>query len=117
MRFKIDENLPIYLAELLSGAGHSATTVYDESLGGAPDQQLIQVCRDEQRVLITLDLDFADIRTYPPAAYAGLIVLRLASQDKSSVLAVFDRLLPSLDEQPLQGQLWIVSEGRIRIRQ
>jgi hypothetical protein len=34
-------------------------------MGGEVDEQLLQVCSREHRALITLDLDFADIKSYP----------------------------------------------------
>jgi len=36
MQFKVDENLPIEVAELLNVAGHDALTVLDQKLGSAP---------------------------------------------------------------------------------
>jgi predicted nuclease of predicted toxin-antitoxin system len=80
MRFKTDENVPLEAVDLLRAAGHDAFSVFDQSLAGQPDDRIASVCQQEDRVLITLDTDFADIRTYPPAHYPGIIVLRLASQ-------------------------------------
>ena len=60
------ENLPSDLGALLSGDGHDAHSVLDEHLRGAADPSIAKVCQDEQRILITLDLDFANIKTYPP---------------------------------------------------
>lgn len=37
MKFKIDQNLPIEAADVLTAAGHDALSVYQQSLGGAPD--------------------------------------------------------------------------------
>lgn len=34
MRFKVDENLPIEVAEMLRQAGHDAATVLEQHLGG-----------------------------------------------------------------------------------
>jgi len=65
---------------------------------------------------ITLDTDFADIRSYPPSHFSGLIVLRLRRQDKHHVLQTINRLIPLLSQEPLQQLLWIVEEDRIRIR-
>lgn len=65
---------------------------------------------------ITLDLDFADIRRYPPENYAGIIVLRPANQGISAVLRLMRRALPLLGQEPLTGALWIVDEQRVRIR-
>jgi predicted nuclease of predicted toxin-antitoxin system len=116
MRFKVDENLPIEVAEMLRQAGHEATTVLEQHLGGSDDTQLAALCQLEGRILVTLDMDFSDIRTYLPAEYPGLVVLRLRQQDKPHVLDVFVRLVQVLDQEPMEGYLWIVEENRIRIR-
>ena len=116
MRIKVDQNLPREVADVLRSAGHDAVTVNDQQMAGAPDDQLAAVVRAERRGLITLDIDFADVRLFPPTLHAGLIVLRLQRQDKPHVLAVVGRLAQLLDGQDLAGQLWIVDETRVRIR-
>ena len=60
MQFKVDENLPIEVAELLKKAGHDATTVVEQRLGGEADAEIASVCQREGRALVTLDTDFAD---------------------------------------------------------
>ena len=117
MRFKLDENLPVELAEMFREAGHDAVTVLDQHLMGARDSDLASVCIREGRAIITLDTDFADIRAYPPDAYPGLIVFRVSVQARDHVLEVGGRLLEVLSGATLSGQLWIVEESRIRIRQ
>ena len=69
-------------------AGHEAITVFERLLSRHPDQRLAELCKDEKRALLTLDVDFANTLLYPPTEYFGLVVLRLASQDKPHVLAV-----------------------------
>jgi predicted nuclease of predicted toxin-antitoxin system len=51
--------------------GGECDTVHDEHLGGADDADVARICRTEARVLFTIDRDFADIRTYPPAEYVA----------------------------------------------
>ncbi|MCG2767887.1 MAG: DUF5615 family PIN-like protein [Anaerolineae bacterium] len=80
MEFKIDENLPIEVAELLRQAGYGATTVLEQNLGGRADSDVASVCQREGYALVTMDMDFADIRAYPPEQYPGIIVLRLKQQ-------------------------------------
>jgi predicted nuclease of predicted toxin-antitoxin system len=116
LKFKVDENLPAEVALLLTTAGHDAQTVPDQRLGGHPDRRLADTCRQEGRAVVTLDLDFADIRAYPPADYPGILVLRLARVDKGSVLHAIQRLLSTFDQEPLAGKLWIVHESTVRIR-
>ena len=116
MRFKVDENLPLEAATMLRRAGHDAVTVLEQHLGGSDDAQLAALCQLESRILVTLDMDFSDIRNYPPVEFPGLVVLRLRQQDKPYALAVCKRFLQMLDQEPIEGHLWIVEENRIRIR-
>ena len=115
-RFKTDENLHDHEAEALRARGHDARTVFDEGLRGRADPEIAEAARHEGRVLVTLDLDFGNIREYPPEWYQGLIVLRVADQSRRHVLRVMERVLAVLDCAPLEGHLWVVSEGGIRIR-
>jgi len=116
MQFKIDENLPIEIAELLINAGHSVKTTNDQQLRGVKDPVLIDVCKHENRVFITLDTDFSDIRTYPPQEFPGIIVLRVGSQSKHHVIKVFQNVIPLIGREPLNQCLWIVEETKVRIR-
>jgi predicted nuclease of predicted toxin-antitoxin system len=114
--FKIDENLPVEVAEMLRSAGHDAMTVIDQEMKGWMDPDIAQVCRSEVRTLISLDADFADVRTYPPQDYPGILVLRLKRQDKPRILKAFTRALRMLPLEPIVGRLWIVEEEKVRIR-
>ncbi len=116
MNFKIDENMPVEVAELLKQAGYDAITVSGQDLIGTSDSNLAKVCRKEKRVLITLDTDFADIRTYRPAEFSGIIVMRLNQQDKHHVLEVFRRAIRLFSKEKIEGHLWIVEEDKVRIR-
>ena len=117
MRVKLDENLPVELKRLLASDGHDAETVLDEAIGGATDAQIASICLDENRVLMTQDLDFADIRTYPPSEYPGIIVFRLPNQRRDVLLGVGANLIETLAGASPDGQLWIVEEDRVRIRE
>ena len=79
---------------------------------------MANVCRDEWRALVTLDLDFSDIRTYPPDQYHGLLVLRPRRQAKPLVLALLQGIVvPLLESERVDGCLWIVDECGVRIRE
>lgn len=116
MNFKIDENLPAECAALLREAGFGADTVAEENLAGADDSAIARSVRAEGRVLITLDLDFANIRAYPPSAQPGIIVLRLKRQDKRAVIGLVRRIISAMKTRLPAGDLWIVEPDRIRFR-
>lgn len=117
MKFKIDENLPAEFADMLRSEGHDAVTVLEERLGGAPDVEIFLACKIEERALLTLDLDFADIRFYPPAESPGVIVFRIQPQDKDHLIESLRRTIPFLQKESVANRLWIVEENRIRIRE
>jgi predicted nuclease of predicted toxin-antitoxin system len=116
VRFKVDENLPIDVADLLGSAGHDASTVFDQQLVGEADSRILDICQKERRTLVTLDLDFSDVRSYPPRQYFGLIVLRLQRQDKAYVLEAIRRIISLFEHEQIEHRLWIVEENRIRVR-
>ncbi len=116
MLFKVDENLHEDVAVALRGRGHDAATVFDEGLQGHEDAEIAAVCQREGRALITLDLDFANIQTYPPQDYPGLIVLRVTDQSRPYILQVLGGVFDLLDREPLAEHLWIEEETRVRIR-
>jgi predicted nuclease of predicted toxin-antitoxin system len=117
LKFKIDQNLPAESAALLREGGFEADSVDEEGLGGADDWMISERVRAERRVLVSLDLGFADIRAYPPQEHSGIVVLRSKAQDKIGLISMLRRLMPMLRERSPQGQLWIVESDRIRFRE
>jgi len=117
MDFKIDENLPTEIAEILIENGYGATTVYDEDIAGCSDRLLAEVCMNEHKILITLDLDFSDIRIYDPKKYHGIIILRFKFLDKSNILKNVKRFIPVLKRENPDKKLMIVNEKNVRVRE
>jgi predicted nuclease of predicted toxin-antitoxin system len=115
VKFKLDENLSPSLAAMFEAAGHDAHSVVQQALGGESDQRVIEVCDQEQRALLTSDLDFSNILAYPPQKHAGIVVFRLIDQAHTTIEAAAQRVLEMLPQESLMGKLWIVEERRIRI--
>ena len=88
----------------------------DEGLSGSEDSTLLAHARADNRILITLDLDFANIWAYPPSEQAGIVVIRSKHQDKNTVLSLVQRIVPILANRSPEGELWIVESERIRFR-
>ncbi len=116
MKFKTDENLPREVADILVQNGHDALRVDEQGLAGVADPGVAAVCLDERRAIVTLDTDFMDVRRYPPELYAGILVLRPHRQTVPRILSLTRRFLGLLESEPLPGKLWIIDEGRVRIR-
>lgn len=116
MAYKLDENLPFEAAAVLSSLGLEIKTVSQQKMNGCSDTELIEVCTAEELALITLDLDFSDVRVYPPEKHAGIIVLRAGNMGKKKVIDLLIWICPLLKQDNFYGKLWIVEENKIRIR-
>lgn len=46
MKFKIDENLPIEISEILNNAGYDSKTVNDQKFQGSKDSVIIEICKN-----------------------------------------------------------------------
>ena len=117
MKFKNDENLPAEVADLLQKTGYDAVSVLDQDLGGSTDDCIYQICKQEKRVIVTLDIDFANIIAYPPKESLGIIIMRLTQQDKKSILSAMNRVIELLEQHEINQKLWIVSDEKLRIRE
>jgi predicted nuclease of predicted toxin-antitoxin system len=95
VRVKLDEDVPLRVRALLAEHGHDAETVREEGLGGASDAEVLRAARAEGRMLVSLDLGFADIRHYPPGGHPGIVVVRLQDQRAAHVEAVVREFLGS----------------------
>jgi predicted nuclease of predicted toxin-antitoxin system len=116
MRFKVDQNLHEEIAEALRAAGHDALTAHDQGLDGKDDEIIAEICRDEARAIVSIDLDFANEVEYPPQDYHGLIVFRMTKQSRLRALKALGQVLELLKTESPKGSLWIVEETRIRVR-
>lgn len=115
MRVKLDENFGTRGFQLLDDRGWDVATVADEGLCSVSDPTLIEVCRAENRALISLDTDFANTLIFPPSRYRGIVVLRLPEPiSLPAIENALSRVADLAESRSLTGRLWIVSSNRIR---
>ncbi len=115
-RFKVDEDLPNQLAEMLVARGHDAKTVLEQGWQGFPDVAIWQRLQGERRWLVTGDKGFADLRTYPPGTHAGVILLRPQEESRRSYLQLMEAALAQLDLDSNIGATVVVTHYSVRIR-
>jgi predicted nuclease of predicted toxin-antitoxin system len=116
LRVKLDENLGRSHAELLRHAGYAADRLTDQGLGGATDAAVwAHVCA-EGRFLVTLDLDFSDVRRFAPGTHPGVLLLRPRSGGRQAVLDVLARVLRERPLEGLRGCLAVADSAHTRVR-
>jgi len=87
MKIKLDENLPHRLAILLKNLGHETHTLHEEKLVGRSDEEVWHATQKESRFLITQDLDFSDLRKFAPGSHHGILLLRLRTPSRRTLIA------------------------------
>ena len=118
MRFLIDANLPRAVIAVVQSLGHQMEFARDIGLASATDEQIARHALRYRAALITRDLDFADIRRYPPDRYSGIVVQRLPDTAVAEEIA---KALKRFLSEPgfvasLPGRLAVVEEDRARFR-
>ena len=116
MKIKLDENLPVRLSQALSQLGHDVDTAMEEGLIGKDDSVIWEAAQEHQRLLITQDLDFSDLRQYQPGSHAGIVLVRL--RDPSGA-ALFERVTRIFEEgRPEEwcGAFIVATDHKLRIR-
>lgn len=118
MRFLVDEDLPRSLVHLFARFGHEALHVIDAGIRGASDEMVARFAREHDMCIVTGDLDFSDVRSYPPRDYPGIMVVRLPRNATSEMIATIVESFLSRDElvAAIPGRLAIVEQGRARFR-
>lgn len=115
IRIKVDEDLPVGVAERLSAAKHDAVTVVEETLTGTPDEELWNVVQREKRCLFTADKGFANAQLHPLGTHNGIVLLRLARESRSGYVRLIDTVLDRLDLESVSGAIVVVTPEVIRI--
>jgi len=118
MRFLIDANLPRSVIAAVQRVGHEVEFARDIGLGAAPDDQIAAYAHENMAAILTRDLDFADIRRYPPEKYHGIVVLRLSDAAVAQeIVSVVERfMLEPAFIRALARRLAIVDADRVRFR-
>jgi predicted nuclease of predicted toxin-antitoxin system len=108
--FFIDESTPAQTVKFLQDLGYEIIKVKDVGLRGAKNSEIFDKAQELGVCLITADLDFGDIRVYPPSSHHGIIVLRVSPKDFSEELVSIHKILERFlaEETAFDRTLFIV---------
>ena len=95
MKFLVDNQLPESLAKYLCSKGHDSVHVLNVGLGSAKDGEICEYAAEHALVVVTKDQDFSR-QVVHPHRLIQVVWVRLGNCRKSTLLAAFETMLPSL---------------------
>lgn len=116
MRFLVDNALSPKIAEGLRAAGHDAVHLRDIGRQNAEDAEVLTRARDENRVILSTDMDFAQLLAVHELSRPFVILFRRVQRDSQTRLAILLENLDTVVRDLEMGSIVILESSRIRIR-
>jgi len=116
MRMLADECVYRLTIELLREWGHEVETAQEASLTGQEDAIVLAHAVRAGQVLITNDMHFSNILTFPPSEHMGIIILKIRPQTQRRVHAVLAHFLAGASQETMKKTLVIVDRNKYRVR-
>lgn len=116
MRFLADMGVDMRIVQWLRQKGHGAIHLRDEGLHRMPNGKIFKKAIDENRVVLTFDLDFGEIAALTRGRKASVILFRLHNTRTPHVI---DRLSVVIEDSAKaleRGAVVVVEEFRHRVR-
>ncbi len=116
MRFLLEMNLSSDVAVWLRAQGHDAVHLRERGLQQLRDAAVFAKAAREKRVVLTFDLDFADLAAAAGKARVGVILFRLRSPQTARIVTRLQAILTAAAQALEDGAVVIVEDARLRIR-
>ena len=117
MRFLIDNALSPLVAERLREAGHNAVHVRAYDLQAATDEVIVERAREEQRIVVSADTDFATILALRLARQPSFVLFRRGTERRpEQQAALLLANLAAIEDDLERGAIVVIEPGRLRIR-
>lgn len=116
MRFLIDMPLSPELAAWLVRQGHDAVHALKVGLDRSSDAAILERARNEQRVVVTADLDYPRLLALTQAEGPGLILFRGGNYSEQETVERLKRALEMIPNKELPNSIIVIEKGRIRRR-
>jgi len=119
LRFFTDQCVSNSIIQAIRDAGHEVLLLKDYIPTEYSDAVVISKAQELDAILVSLNGDFADIASYPPKQYKGIIALQVRNHPEL-ILQIVSRLKDFLSSHPdmkyFAGKLLLVEAHRIRMR-
>jgi len=116
MRFLLDMGISPKVLGVLRSLGHDAIRCSEIGLSRATDRDILAHAEADDRILISTDLDFADLVMSRTEPCPGLILLRLDNPSAEVMCVRLQVALSALAEDEIAGSVVVIQRSKLRTR-
>ena len=116
IRFLLDMGLAQSTGQFLRSRGHDVVHLRDQGLERMPDDRIVAKAQEEERTIVTHDLDFGRIVALSGHSVPSIVTLRLSNMTPARVNTALQAVLDDGAQSLERGALVTVTDGGIRIR-
>ena len=116
MRFLLDMGISPKVADTLRSLGHEAVRCSEVGLSRATDTDILRYSQSHGFILVSTDLDFADLAFACAEPCPGLVLLRLDNPSADMMRSRLQITLTALEEDEIIGSVVIIQQNKVRTR-
>jgi len=116
VRLLADMGVSTGVVEWLRASGHDAIHLREEGLERLSDRAVFEKARNEDRVVLTFDLDFGEIAALAGNEAVGVVLFRLHNTRSANVIRRLAAAIESCSAALADGAVVLVEETRLRVR-
>ncbi|SRR6266581_3240276 len=115
MKLLLDQDTSAGAAEILRGEGFDALHARDVGLSSADDADILEWCRREGRVIVTLDADFHALLALSGARSPSVVRIRIEGLRDRAMAELIKRVIHSVSQELMRGSAVSVTPTSIRM--
>lgn len=116
VKFLADMGISPKAVDFLQNLGHDAVHLHEQALDRLPDPAVMAKAQNEERILLTHDLDFGELVAASGTRLPSVIIFRLRNMHPERVNRYLQSLVAQHRSILEQGAIITVTEGQMRVR-
>jgi predicted nuclease of predicted toxin-antitoxin system len=116
MKFLADMGISLRTVFWLRSSGYDVVHLRDEDLQRLPDNEILIKARTEERILLTVDLDFAQLLAVSGDNLPSVILFRLGNENYDVINERLTQVLNECQEDLEVGSIISVNNETFRVR-
>lgn len=116
MKFLADMGISPRTVNWLRNQGYDAIHLIEQKLEKLEDEDILIKAQNEQRIILTVDLDFGFLLAIDQSSFPSVILFRLGNESREVIEARLTEVLEQCQNELLTGAIISVSDDTFRVR-